>query len=345
VGSGRANEVADALAGYAAARFATDVGVDGEPATAGEGMDNEVYFVTLAGGGLPAEWQAPLVVRVQPDVDRFDVARDEVKVQEWCATVDYPSPRVLAMLAPGEITTASAQVMTRVPGVPMIEALTHPIWKAPAQVTLLAELHVRLHRAPTDAWPLPEVSLARRRLRPVYEWVDALDDPALRDALTRVEALLPYLEDHEAVACHGDFHPLNVMVDTATMTGSVIDWTDAGLGDRHGDVARTQLLFRVAAIAASSPVERTLLKVVGPLLAGHYLRQYGKRLPLDEDRLATWEVVHLLHGWGQVRALHAGIIGRDRERDRVPPALATWLQQRLDRRLDAAADIAGRSPS
>jgi len=156
VGSGRANEVADALAGYAAARFATDVGVDGEPATAGEGMDNEVYFVTLAGGGLPAEWRAPLVVRVQPDVDRFDVARDEVKVQEWCATVDYPSPRVLAMLAPGEITTASAQVMTRVPGVPMIEALTHPIWKAPQLVTLLAELHVRLHRAPTARGPCPK---------------------------------------------------------------------------------------------------------------------------------------------------------------------------------------------
>jgi aminoglycoside phosphotransferase (APT) family kinase protein len=343
VSSDRAREIADALAGYAAARFAAIVAVEGEPSTAGEGMDNEVYFVTLTGRELPAEWQAPLVVRVQPDVDRFDIARAEVRVQEWCATVDYPSPRVLAMLAPGELTAASAQVMARASGVPMIDALMRPIWKAPALVALLADLHVRLHRAPTDAWPLPDVSLARRRLRPVHEWADDLDDALLREALTRVEALLPYLEDHPAVACHGDFHPLNVMVDTTTMTGSVIDWTDAGLGDRHGDVARTQLLFRVAAIAASSPVERALLKGAGPLLASHYLRQYGKQLPLDEDRLATWEVVHLLHGWGQVRALHAGIIGRDRERDRVPPALAAWLQQRLDRRLEAAADIVRRS--
>jgi aminoglycoside phosphotransferase (APT) family kinase protein len=343
VTSERAYEVANALASYAAARFSVNVTVEGEPSTAGEGMDNEVYFVTLAGRGLPAGWQAPLVVRVQPDVDRFDVASDEVRVQEWCATVDYPSPHVLAMLAPGELTAASAQVMARAPGVPMIDALIRPVWKAPALVTLLADLHVRLHQAPTDAWPLPEVSLARRRLRPVYGWVEALDDPLLREALARVEALLPYLEDHPAVACHGDFHPLNVMVDVPTMTGSVIDWTDAGLGDRHGDVARTQLLFRVAAIAASSPVERALLKVAGPRLASHYLRQYRKQLPLDEDRLATWEVVHLLHGWGQVRALHAGIIGRDRERDRVPAALAAWLHQRLQRRLDAAAAIARRS--
>lgn len=87
-------------------------------------------------------------------------------------------------------------------------------------------------------------------------------------------------------------------------------------------------------------MERAFLKAAGPALATRYLRAYDARLPLDRDRLATWEVVHLLHGWGQVRALHAGIIGRDRERERVPPALAPWLQQRLERRLDAAADIA-----
>lgn len=328
----RARQVGDALATYAGERFATTVTVEGEPSTAGEGMDNEVYFVRLRGDGLPDAWSSDVVVRVQPDIDRYDVAEAEVAVQQWCRGLDYPAPEVLALLAPGELTDASAQVMVRVPGVPMIEAMLPRFWRAPRLVTLLADLHVRLHRLAIEGWPLPQVSLVRRRLRPVYEWADELDDPDLRLALDRVEQLLPYLEDHPGVACHGDFHPLNLMVDGSS--GWVIDWTDAGLGDRHGDVSRTQLLFRVAAVAASSPAERALLKGAGPLLASHYLRQYGKQLPLEPDRLAAWEVVHLVHGWGQVRALHAGVIGRDRERERVPKALAPWLQQRLDRRLD-----------
>ena len=335
----RSREIAGALAAHATDRFDTPVSVDGDPSTAGEGMDNEIYFVTLRGDGLPDDWARSVVVRVQPDADRFEIAQDEAAVQAWCHEVGFPAPRVLAVFAPGELTVASAQVMVRAPGVPMLEALVPTIWRAPELVGLLADLHVRLHRAPTDQWPLAERSLARRRLLPVHGWVEQLDDPALRTALERVQRLLPYLEDHPGVACHGDFHPLNILV--AGSEGTVIDWTDAGLGDPHGDVARTQLLFRVVAVAASSRAERLLLKGVGPVLAAHYLRRYRAQLPLDPDRLATWEVVHLLHGWSQVRALHAGIIGRDRERERVPPALASWLQHRLDERLDAAAGIAG----
>jgi aminoglycoside phosphotransferase (APT) family kinase protein len=334
VTASRATAVAEALAADTGERFATGVTVVGEPTTAGEGMDNEIVFVQLDGAGLPEVWRGPLVVRVQPDADRFEVAEAEVAVQRWCQVVGYPAPDVLALYEPGRIAEASAQVMVRVPGVPMLEAMIPTVWRGPALVARLADLHVQLHRAPADAWPLPEVSLARRRLRPVRNWVEQLDDAPLGEALSRVDELVPYLEDHEASPCHGDFHPLNVLV--AGETASVIDWTDAGLGDRHGDVARTQLLFRVAAVAATSPAERALLRAVGPVLATRYLRCYSAQLPLDRQRLGTWEVVHLLHGWAQVRALHAGIIGRDRERERVPPTLAPWLQQRLERRLDAA---------
>jgi aminoglycoside phosphotransferase (APT) family kinase protein len=325
--------IADALAADAGERFGTTVTVVGEPTTAGEGMDNEIVFVRLAGDGLPGPWQGPLVVRVQPDAERYEIAEAEVAVQRWCQTVGYPAPDVLALYEPGRLTDASAQVMVRVPGVPMLEGMVPAVWRSPALVARLADLHVQLHGTPSDGWPLAEVSLARRRLLPVRSWVDELHDTQLREALSRVDELLPYLEDHEAVPCHGDFHPLNVLVDGDS--SSVIDWTDAGLGDRHGDVARTQLLFRVAAVAATSRAERVLLRALGPRLAARYLRCYSARLPLDRDRLDRWEVVHLLHGWAQVRALHAGIIGRDRERERVPPTLAPWLQRRLERRLDA----------
>ena len=64
--------------------------------------------------------------------------------------------------------------------------------------------------------------------------------------------------------CHGDFHPLNVLVDGDDAW--LIDWTDAALGPREGDVARTLLLFEVASIAAGSSVERAALSWLGPRL-------------------------------------------------------------------------------
>lgn len=208
----RAREIATALAAHASERFSTEVSIVGEPTTAGEGMDNEIVFATLRGPGLPDDWAGDLVIRVQPDADRFDIARDEAAVQEWCQEVGYPAPRVLALFAPGELAGPSAQVMERAPGVPMLQALVPTLWRAPGLVGLLAELHVRLHRASVEEFPLIARSLARRRLQPVVRWVDELDDPLLRTALERVEQLLPYLEDHPGAACHGDFHPLNILV-------------------------------------------------------------------------------------------------------------------------------------
>lgn len=332
-GGGSAAQASLALADWAAARFGGPVSVVGTPTTASQGMDNAVHFVELRGDVLPDAWRGPLVLRVQPDVERYELAQREAQIQEWCTTVGYPAPAVLAMLPPGEVGACSAQVMPRVPGHPMIEELVPTIWRAPAMVARLADLQARLHREPTDGWVLPTSApkLAERRLQPLPEWCAALRDPALDRAYERVEALVPVLDSGPLVVCHGDFHPLNVLVSGADSW--VIDWTDGALGDRHGDVARTQLLFRVAAIAAESPVERAALRVLGPRLADKFLRDYDKRWLLDRDRLAQWEVVHLLHGWGQVLALHAGIIGRESERARVPEALATWLRQRLQRRL------------
>jgi hypothetical protein len=80
VSAARAHEVAAALAVHATERFGGAVRVDGEPSSAGEGMDNEVHFVRLAGEPLPAAWRGPLVVRVQPDADRFEVAQAEAAV-------------------------------------------------------------------------------------------------------------------------------------------------------------------------------------------------------------------------------------------------------------------------
>ena len=122
--------------------------------------------------------------------------------------------------------------------------------------------------------------------------------------------------------------PLNIIVSDDEL--AVIDWTDAGVGDCHGDIARTALLFDLAAIAAENKAESAVLRRVGPLLSRWYLDAYQAVEPIDQDRVNLWRPVHILHGWSQVRGLKAGLFSDDGEpssdADRLPPDLDSELR-------------------
>jgi aminoglycoside phosphotransferase (APT) family kinase protein len=225
--------------------------------------------------------------------------------------------------------------MERAPGVSMFQALTSAPWRVRALIGRLARLQLDLHSLPTDGWPITgeDTTLADRRLAMPRAYVPRLGDARLSAALARAEEIAASLYDVAPVVCHGDFHPLNVLVDGGT--SCVIDWTDAGLGDPHGDVSRTALLFLVATVAATKRHERALRKVFGPYLRRRYLAAYTAVHPLDADRLRRWEAMHCVHGWTQVAALHAGLLDEDSKpeenRRRVSPQLGAWLERRFER--------------
>lgn len=324
--------VVRALLDLARNRWGDGVALAEPPRSNTEGFDSEIHLVRLAGGALPAPWRQPLVLRVKADADRFEEAQQEAEVQGWLADAGFPAPRVLAVHAPGELAPGAVQVMERAPGTMLLDALKARPWTARRSIGRLAEVHAGLHALPADGFPRSD-DLLERRLRLTHHVAEALDDPALGDGLRRVEGLADRLRAAPPAVCHGDYHPLNVLVEGDHL--SVIDWTDAGIGDRHGDVARTLLLFDLAAIAGANPVERAALRLVGPLLGRRYRRSYERHASLDPERLALWAPVHLLHGWSQAQALHAGLFERDEgahddRAERVPPALVDELRRRFE---------------
>ena len=325
--------VARALATWASERFGAAVTVVGTPETIAGGFDSFIHGVELGGEGLPPDWRRPLVVRMLPSPLRAPQAAREAAVQGWCADRGYAAPQVLAVLGPEDGFDLPTQVMERASGTTMLDAFTAAPWRARRLVDRLAGLAHRLHALPTDGFPPDPATLVDHRLRLPREAVGRLDRAELAAALERVEQLDGRAMDGAAVVCHGDFHPLNVIVDGDA--ASVIDWTDAGLGPPEADVARTALLFHVAAIAATSAVERAALKVAGPWLSRRYLRTYRAGAALDPDRLRVWEVLHCVHGWAQVEMLHSG--GFDGEtsadRDQVPESVRDFLQDRVQRSL------------
>jgi aminoglycoside phosphotransferase (APT) family kinase protein len=321
--------VARALATWATQRFGGPVTVVGEPKAIAGGFDSFIHAVDLRGGALPAEWRGPLVVRLLPSLDRAPQASRETAVQGWCADHGYAAPRALAVLGPDDGFALPTQVMERAPGTTMLEAFTARPWRARRLVDQIAGLALRLHALPTDGFPSDPATLVDHRLHLPRGVVDRLDRPDLAAALLKAEELAAAAMEGPAVVCHGDFHPLNVIVDGDR--ASVIDWTDAGLGPREADVARSTLLFHVAAIAATSAVERVALRLAGPRLAGRYRHTYETGAPLDAGRLRRWDVLHGVHGWAQVEMLHAGGFHGQTTSDpsRVPLAVRDFLRARV----------------
>ena len=214
----------------------------------------------------------------------------------------------------------------------MLSAVTRKPWRTRGLIDQLAELAIQLHSLPVDGWPgsTDPIALVDQRLSLPRRVVELVDAPGLREAVESATLLGAAAIDGPSVVCHGDFHPLNVVVDKEQ--ACVIDWTDAGLGPREADVSRTLMLFNLAAIATQSRAARAILQFVGPRLERRYRMTYEARAALDPVLLRRWEVLHAVHGWSQVVMLHAGGFEGTSSADptKVPSGVIDFLRSRID---------------
>lgn len=323
--------VGAALVAVATERFGGPVTLADPAVAIGAGLDSHIVAATLTGPSLPSAWRVPLVVRLLPEVGRMPQAEAEAAVQRWCAERGYPVPAVLAVLEPAAGFDLPAQIMERIDGVTVLDAIRARPWRLGSLLGAMAELQLRLHALPVDGWPTSSdpMALVDKRLGLPRRVAAERGPGPLADALDAVAALAPVAAGGEAVVCHGDLHPLNVLVSGAQQ--SVIDWTDAGLGPREADVSRTLLLFHVAALAATGRIERAVLGRAGPAMARRYERAYARNVTLDPERMLAWEALHAVHGWAQVELLHAGGFDGASSADpaRVSVALADHLRGRV----------------
>jgi len=311
--------------------------VDRSPPTMADGgFDCAVFLLHVTGDHLPPEWAQPTVARMPPSPDRFAPLQRETRLQGWCADHGYCAPAPIALLPPGVLGECPVQVVARAPGTTMTQALSTTPWRLPRLITSLARTHAELHRLPLPPWAAaeqPEWSLLERRLAVVRRLAPNLAADGVPERLAAIDALTPRLSVTEPTICHGDFHPYNVLVHRRRL--AVIDWTDSGIGDHHGDVARTALLFELPGIAATQPAARAAMRPVGRALARRYLNAYQRRMPLDRSRLALWRPVHLLQLWVQALADEREIFGPSLAGQRYRTGLAGVLKAQLDADLSA----------
>jgi aminoglycoside phosphotransferase (APT) family kinase protein len=327
-------EVSSALRQRLAGRFRGEVADIEAPVRISGGFDFWIYGLHFGGPGLPAQWAAPLIARIPAAPGRFVLLEQESRMQAWVAAQGYPAPPLLELVPPGELFESPVQVMKRQAGTTMADAMAAAPWHILRFARQMAACQAALHRVPVPAWAGagPEWSLADKRLLLTRYLVANGSHSGLAEALERTERILPLLKVPEPVICHGDFHPGNLLMDATTF--SVIDWTDAGIGDRHGDIARTAWLPRFAAVAARHQKRRLVLRAWAPVLSRAYLSSYRRDLPVDAARLRLWMPLQVLHAWACAVAVEQGLAGPSRAGHDFRAGLATWAQKQFWRYIE-----------
>ena len=315
-------EVSSALRRRLAGRFPGGVTDAEAPVTISGGFDFWVYGLRFAGTSLPDRWTAPLVARIPALAERFPLLERESRLQAWVAEQGYPAPSILELVPPGEVLEFPVQVMERRPGTTMAQAIGATPRHMFRLVGQLGACQAALHRLPVPNWADPP-SVIGNRLRLPRRLAANGSVPGLAQALERTERFLPRLEDGAAAICHGDFHPANILLDAGRV--SVIDWTNAGIGDRHSDIALTTWVFGFGAVIAPDRRQRRMRRALAPVMSRAYLSAYRRGMPVDAARLRLWAPVHLLHAWAMLAADEQGLSGPARFR----PGLAAWARSQF----------------
>jgi len=174
----------------------------------------------------------------------------------------------------------------------LASALTKPVYalgdrmSAPAAVgQRLADVHVALHTIPPDLGDagrsVPDQrAVIDRALTAVASISAHLCDAARRS--------LDELGEERRVFCHGDLHPLNVLIDRDG-NSVVIDWSTLDYGTALCDVARTSLRIRFGRISPAhviSPAEAEVRCEIDRAYTERYLTQTP--LPHAARDLSRW---------------------------------------------------------
>lgn len=250
------------------------------PTPVAGGYDTTIYRFQVK--GVSEELSRPLVLRIFTRDPNLDRAMFESVVQNALASSGYPAPQVFFTCNDADIFGASFMIMELMPG--------HPMFKEPENAIpkMLAKAHLHLHRIDTNPIrdAIESAGIERKyisfewRFRWLKERIETGCHEWLFHGLRWVDENLPDEPERLAVI-HGDFHPLNILVDDGEVSG-VLDWSGFLLADPAYDIAITRVLGTVAAPSEWLQMVRL------------YYDYYQKERSVNDERVGYYEAFRCL---------------------------------------------------
>jgi aminoglycoside phosphotransferase (APT) family kinase protein len=265
-----------------------------EPSRITGGFDTTIWAFQLS--GVDGDLAGPLIVRVFRGEPGIVQATYETIAQNIIAGQGYPAPPVLLSCGDIDVVGNAFTIMPRVPGKVMLERVFGPgIFGVPAK---LAQMQARLHAL--DPEPMRQ-ALSDADLPPelkgealTVDWTSAVAKTqltGLSQAATWIDSNRPAPSVPPCI-CHGDFHPLNIMMEGDEVT-AVIDWSSMRIADPAWDVGAAMALFGHGPIDLPGPFI-PLVNAVRNRLKARYLRGYLALRPLPMRSLEYYEAMRLL---------------------------------------------------
>ncbi len=248
------------------------------PTRFGRGIATYIYKFQLK--NIQPKLSQPLVLRLFPADFLEKLAFKEGTIQNVLHEENYPVAKVHIICEEEKWLGGEFIIMDFLNGETMGESL-------PIEVILgkLAETHVNLHKI-NPATVIEK--LKKSKIRP--EWYDGtifIDTYAKKSEMLR--PALKWMKENEPcnrqdVICHGDFHPLNILVDDGKVSG-VLDWSASRIGEPERDVASTFCNY-----AIYGPMVMPDVDWVG--VAENYIKEYQLLSNLDFEKLNYYKAVN-----------------------------------------------------
>ena len=291
------------------------------------GYNTRVFSFQLKGASLALS--RTLILRLFRDTNPRR-AIFESAVQNAIASTGFPVPCVFFTCTDALVLGGNFMIMELLPGQPMLNL------PMPSIPKLLVTTHLHLHNINVDAirTALDSAGIHRNTysLTRRLEWLAKQIEPkGLEGLQSGVRWLIENRPEapERAVICHGDFHPINILVRDGQVRG-VLDWSGFLVGDPAYDIGITKVLgIQVAPFLFPTIEWAHMIKL--------YCDYYQRERPVDPERIVYYEALRCLWALLEGAAGHTAF-----SRLEIMRTLSTHFEQIADVRI---ADPRNRVPS
>ncbi len=264
------------------------------------GFETAIYQFQLK--GVQKELNKRLVLRLYPESYGPENAVWESSIQNALAKERYPVAKAYFICTDKSIIGGAFFIMDFLSGKPMMTAPVEAI------AGILGQSHAAMHGIDPEPLikSLSEQGIDKNTCRLSNRFVPLKDRasklPWIRDGVNWLIKNRPPEPERLAV-CHGDFHPLNILIQDGKITG-VLDWGGFLIADPALDIANTIVVTTIPSKHLASTVEQDFSSVDWEMVTELYLDAYRSQRLLDSTHLEYYRIMR------SVNALIQGFEGQ-----------------------------------